>query len=561
MAGPTLIPDSESVALEELVADDAGVTVVVRASRPTACCPDCGQPATRVHSWYERRLGDLPWQGLPVRVRLSTRRWFCDAAGCTRRIFTERFPALVPPHGRRTARLSTLLTALAFALGGRPGARLLAAIGPVVSHDTLVNTIRQADLPPAPTPRVLGVDDWSYRRGQVFGTILVDLERRRPVDVLPDRTAATFAAWLKDHPGVEVIARDRGGAYADGARQGAPDAIQVADRFHLVKNLGETLERLLDRHHAALRAAARAAAMAETAPVPEVASPETAPPATADPPPARPPTRAQREQAQRHARREARYNEIQGLLAQGLGLRAIARRLGLGRDTVRRMARAAQCPQYRTRAPRRGILAPHEAYLRERWAAGEQNAAQLWRELCARGFAGSAGSVRVFLAHWRDAPGRSGPCPRAGRAAPQRPPAPPQAVPRWRSPRQVAWLLRRADEDLSPRQAAFLDHLTQHWPEATAARTLAREFDRLIREHDAAALDPWLGHAEASGLREFQEFVTGLRRDLAAVTNALAEEWSNGQVEGQVNRLKLVKRAMFGRANTDLLRRRVLRTA
>ncbi len=174
MAGPTLIPDSESLELEELVADDAGVTVVVRASRPTACCPDCEQPATRVHSWYERRLGDLHWQGLPVRVRLYTRRWFCDAPGCTRRIFTERFPALVPPHGRRTARLSTLLTALAFALGGRPGARLLAAIGPVVSHDTLINTIRQADLPPAPTPRVLGYSP-SMCKNMPQGTVNLSL--------------------------------------------------------------------------------------------------------------------------------------------------------------------------------------------------------------------------------------------------------------------------------------------------------------------------------------------------------------------------------------------------
>lgn len=196
--------------------------------------------------------------------------------------------------------------------------------------------------------------------------------------------------------------------------------------------------------------------------------------------------------------------------------------------------------------PPPGILAPHEAYLRERWAAGERNAAQLWRELRRRGFAGSAGIVRIFLARWRDAPGRSGPRPRAVAALPASAPVPLRPVPRWRSPRQVAWLLRRADEGLTPRQAAFLDHLARHWPDAMTARTLGQEFDRLIRARDAAALDPWLAQAEASGLRELGEFASGLRRDLPAVRAALTEVWSNSQVEGHVNKLKLVKRTCSG---------------
>jgi len=534
MAGATLLPDAENLELEALVADEAGVEMLVRACRPTACCPDCGVSARRRHSWYRRRLGDLPWQGLAVRITLLTRRWFCDTPDCTRRIFTERFPALAPPHGRRTARLATLLTALAFALGGRPGARLLAAIGPVASHDTLINTIRRATEPPAPLPRVLGVDNWSYRRGKVFGTILVDLERRRPIDLLPDRTAASFAAWLKAHPGVEIIARDRGGAYADGDRQGAPGAIQVADRFHLVKNLGEALERLVDRHQAAVRAAARAAATAATC---DAVAPTTVA-AAADMRPVVAPaggeTRAARERAQRHARRQARYEAIHALAAEGMSQRAIAATLGLARETVAAMLRAAHCPQYRPRTPQATILRPHEDYLRARWAAGERNAATLWREVRAHGFTGSAATVRIFVGRWRTTRGRSGPRPLQV-AAPPDGTRTPAAAPRWRSPRQVAWLLRRPTGDLSPSQRQFLAQLPEQWPAVTAIRELAQDFDRLIRDRDAAALASWLIRAEASGETEFREFAVGLRRDLAAVTAALTEAWSSGQVEGQVN--------------------------
>lgn len=437
------------------------------------------------------------------------------------------------PHGRRTARLATLLTALAFALGGRPGARLLAAIGPTVSHDTLINTIRRAALPEAPTPRVLGVDDWSYRRGRVFGTILVDLERHRPIDLLPDRTAASFAAWLSEHPGVEIIARDRGGAYADGARQGAPEAIQVADRFHLVKNLGEVVERVVDRHQAAIRAAARATATAvpaDPADTPVDAAPAVAPTAEAGVVA----TRAVRERAQRHQRRQARYEEIRVLHERGLSQRAIAATLGLARATVATMLRAAHCPQYRPQPPRATILRPHEDHLHERWAAGERNAATLWRELHARGFTGSAATVRICVGRWRTAPGRSGPQPRQTDAPPDGLPAPPP-VPRWRSPRQVAWLLRRPEGELSPGQRQFLARLPEHWSAATAIQTLAQDFDRLVRQRDVAALASWLARAEASGEREFREFAAGLRRDLAAVAAALTHKWSSGQVEGHVN--------------------------
>jgi transposase len=552
MLRPALVPDPEALALDHIEPGDDEIVLVVRTKALTAPCPDCGHAATRVHSRYRRHLADLPWQGLAVRLRLSTRRWFCDSPTCPRRIFTERLPGVAAPHGRRTHRLATLVEAVGFALGGRPGARLLADIGPVLSRDTLLRVIRAAPEPSPPTPRVLGVDDWAIHKGLTYGTILIDLERHRPVDLLPDRTAETFAAWLQTHDGVEVIARDRGGAYADGARQGAPAAIQVADRWHLAKNLGEALERLLDRHHDALRAADLATA-ATNAPPPDPPPPSPAP--------VRSPTRAECAKQHRCARREARDREIRALAAQGHGVRAIARTLGVGRRTVRRTLRAAPGPRVSSYTPRLSSLTPYEAYLRERWDAGCQNTAQLWRELRAQGFPGSPSTVRHRLARWRPGPGRSGKPPRTAVTAPAARPAPPVTPPRRQSPRQVAWLLRRADDDLSPAQHTYLEHLTQCWPEAATVRALAHDFARLVRERDGPALGSWLARAEASGLPEFAALAASLRRDAAAVEAALTLEWSNGQTEGQVTRLKLLKRSMYGRAKGDLLRRRVLRAA
>jgi transposase len=542
---PTLLPNPSLLRLDYLSAADSLITLTLTTKRQEAHCPLCGCPSFRVHSYYVRTLADLPWNGVPVRLRLTIRRFFCDTKTCRRRIFAERLPGVAAPHARRTLRLTEALELIGFALGGEAGARVVKGLSMEVSPDTLLRLIRAAELPEQDMPRVLGVDDFAFRRGRKYGTLLIDLERHARVDMLPDRSAETLAAWLLDHPGVEVLSRDRGGSYADAGRRGAPEAVQVADRFHVLANLREALEHLLIRKHRCLNEAATALMKQEKQEAEQQPPEEALPTAT-------PQTRDQLLAQARRARRLARYEEVQRLQAEGWSLRGIARQMGLARQTVCRFAHAETFPERAPRARYPSITDPYEPYLRQRWNEGCQNAAQLWREIRQQGFAGSCSNLRDRLATWRTRPARYGRPPSGSRS----PPAPPTICPR--SPRQASWLLVRLPGDVEREDQAYLEQLFQLCPEVATAYSLAQEFGRLVRERDHPALEHWLLTAEQTKVPELVGFVAGMRRDQAAVEQMLLMEWSNGQLEGQVNRLKLLKRAMYGRAKFDLLRRRVL---
>ena len=285
------------------------MTLVTRPTRRTAPCPVCTRRSRRVHSQYQRTLADLPLAGRPVVLRVQVRRFRCVNPTCPRAIFAERLPRLGPVRARRTPDQQRALEQIGFALGGAAGARLAGRLGLPASRATLLRLLRAAPCSYPETPRILGVDDWAWRRGQRYGSLLVDLEQHQPVDLLPDRTTESLATWLREHPGVEVISRDRGGAYADGARQGAPHAVQVADRFHLLANVGDTLERVLGSQRPALREAAAAVdrLTAESA-APDDELPEGA----AVPEPAHLP-RTHRDKQARRAQRLARYEAVVAL--------------------------------------------------------------------------------------------------------------------------------------------------------------------------------------------------------------------------------------------------------
>jgi transposase len=536
-----LLPPEVGLHVEALVLDEDSVTILLCTTAPTACCLGCGQLSARVHSRYTRTLRDVPCATRRVRWQLRIRRFFCLTPTCAFRTFTEPLPHVARPYARRTVRATILLQHVSGTAGGEAGARLVQRLGLPSSPDPLLRIERRRTLPAVATPRLLGVDDWAQRRGHTYGTILCDLETGRPVDLLPNRTAETFAAWLQAHPGVAIISRDRAGAYAEGGRQGAPTAVQVADRWHLLKNLGDALERLLTRVYPAQRPRLVAPSHAPASAVMVASVPQPGPTTalSAPAPPACSPVEAPL--SARQQRQRTRATTIQHLHAQGASISAMARQLGLDRKTVRRVLTAVPPAAPRPSVRRRSHLDPYKPYLRERWAAGCHNAARLWAEIRTQGYAGAQTNVRQYLQSSREAA--------AGGNSPAARPV---------SVRQVRSLLQRPAQDLTSPEQQLVTEVCGWEPAVVQAYELVQAFGQMVRERRVEQLDGWLAAVATSQISELQPFVAGVRRDYAAVAAALRMAVSNGPVEGQVHRLKLIKRRGYGRAKFDLLRQRVL---
>ena len=464
---------TELRAAQLAVADDL-ITITATALRDAVPCPACGPMAVRVHSHYQRMLADLPWQGTRVRLAVTVRRFFCDHLGCERRIFAERLPETTARYARRTGGAAMLVELVGFALGGRAGARMAHTLGLASAPRTVLARVRAAaaagDCSALATPRVLGVDDWALRRGQRYGTLLVDLKRHRVIDLLPDREATTFAAWLRAHPGIETISRDRGGAYLEGPRQGAPDAVQVADRFHLLHNLIEALELICARHHAALREAAE-----EVGPAPRSREEVRQRRYSGLPANSPGPTAHERRSAERRARRLERYEPVVALRASGMPKKRIAREVGLDRQPVMAWPAASHFPERAPRTTRQPRLVDaNMPQIAAYYDQGGTNAAVLARQIKAEGSRGTDATVRRALTALRMAR------PPAVTVSPSEPVSRPAApVP---SPRAVAWLLRKSTEKRSDEERAYVATLTMKCPAIAEAQALGDRFARMLRE-------------------------------------------------------------------------------
>jgi transposase len=544
-----LFPERACLQVKRLEMTSEEVTLVIASTQPEGHCPLCGEFTSRVHSRYERILQDLPFSGKQVQLILHVRRFFCTNPSCSRQIFAERLPALTETFARRTNRLRDTLLNIGWALGGEAGARLCRKLVMPVCAATLLAQLRRAGVDELPTPRVLGVDDWGFQQQHPTGTILIDLEQHRPVEVLLGSDEDGLTTWLHEHAGVEVIVRDRGAGYRKAATKGAPHAQQVLDRWHVLKNLGEVIQKTLAQQIDVLRQAGQQvkkdAQQASSAPSESVQP---------DGRRRKPPRRKSPPLGPRRAWQMAMHQQVHELAKAGKTQAEIISSLRLHQNTVRKYLRMPTFEAHYC-GPHPSVVEPHRAYLEERWQQGEVMIKTLWQELQGQGFTGSYKSVWMFVRNWPLPAGMTSTSSSSVAASTRR------GAPATRTPWQVKWLLLCKPEELNATETAYRRALFRLSPPLSSLSALGQDFVRLIRERTSEALRPWLERAKRCPYEELQRFAQGLERELLAVQAALTEPWSTGQVEGQITRLKLLKRQMYGRANLDLLRLRVLHIA
>ena len=521
MGPQVLLPPGAGLVLEQVQLCGEIVHLFVRPTARGASCPRCASWSDAFHSSYQRTIADLPIADRQVVVHVQVRRFRCRERSCSRRTFVEQVPLLVGRYARRTRRLQVDLEGIGLVLGGRPGSRLSARQKKPTSRMTLLRLVRALPEPRIETPRVLGVDEFAFRRGRRYGTILIDGDGHEVVDLLEDPSAEALVNWLTEHPGAEVICRDRDGVYASAATRGAPGAMQVADRWHIVHNLADALERMAVRVLAQLhkqRTADELSAQQKRAP------------------PAIPLTPSRIE-----SRNERRYAAIRALRDKGLTIAAIAEQLHLNRTTVRKFVRVNSAADLRrpTGQGPRGLdrFTPH---LVRRWQEGCQIAAFLHDEVRALGYRGSKRTVRRFVENWR----KTKPPPAVRRILP--------------GPQNLCWLLLRRRSELDDAERVLLTDLCRRSSELASSRRLAQRFMVLVRERRGTQLDQWIADVQSTGPPELRGFSRNLHRDWLAVQAGFTVHWSSGPVEGNINRVKLSKRQMFGRGKFDLLRKRVL---
>ncbi|MER6274018.1 ISL3 family transposase [Streptomyces sp900105755] len=520
-----LFPYLSALLIEEVERRPDRVVFRARVRAATAVC-GCGESSARVHGRYIRRLRDAAAGGLGVVIELCVCRFRCENPVCPAVTFAEQVAGLTTPHSRYTPLMRGMLTQIGLALAGRAGARLAIAMGITVGRDTLLRLVRAVPEPDVGEVEVLGVDDFAFRKGRHYGTVLIDMATHRPIHLYDGREGEDLAAWLRGHPEVKVICRDRSSGYGEGARVGAPQAQQVADRYHLWANLGQAVEKTVNAHRShlvePLAAAENGAGHLEAEP--EVVQPSKELKIV---------TRLREQHAAAHE-----------LWQQGMSKAAIGRKLGLHQATVRKLVNARSADDVVAKNLQRAhVVDPYVGYLHRRWNEGVRNAAQLYREIQQLGYPGGELAVQRHLRRYRTGRGHA-----------------PDSGPKPLSVREVTSWIMTHPEHLRDEDADQLHRLRVRDPELDRLTLHVRKFAAMMTGRHGDRLEDWITDIEQDSLTPLAGFARNLRRDFDAVRNGLSLPHSSGAVEGNINRLKMLKRQMFGRASLDLLRKRVLLT-
>lgn len=571
-----LLPDVPGLVLTKIHYGPERLLLFITTISTQADCPLCHAASDKVHSYYPRRIADLPWADFKIEFLLQTRRFYCTNPRCLRLTFSQRLGSSISAYARRTQRQTNQLHSIGLALGGKAGARMAKSLKIPVSPDTILNLVRQLPLPATEGVRVLGIDDFSFRRGRNFGTILLDLERQKIIDLLPDIKKETVAKWLQKHPEIKIISRDRAGAFAEAARLAAPQAIQVADRFHVSQNLWDACEALIKQNYQSIRQILNDKAASAS-----IKQPDSMQPIPLEvgqfsensnlnfttvvrerPQTLRPKNLTnlnevvalnsrERKKQETRDRRLAIYQEVIALQERGFSQTEIAQKLGTNVTQVRRYLKGV--PVHGGGVQQKTILDPYKAHLKRRFFEDNfDNIKELWREIQLQGYTGGYGGVCAYFAQLKF---ERGVFELTGRAITKRVKPLRENVPSIRS---LSWSLFLGKKRLKEAKSNQLNLILQAIPKLASGYALVQKFTGLMAQRSDSGLSEWLDEVEASEIEPLKSFGRGVKRDEEAVRAGLKLRWNQGPVEGSVNKLKLVKRSMFGRASFELLRTRIL---
>ena len=342
-------------------------------------CPECQFITSRVHSYYTRIPHDISFGFFRLRLNLTVRRMRCVNKSCNRKTFAERMPEFLPFHAQRTLRQTQLLKCLVFEVNGEASSRICLHIRNCASSDTLTRIASRTDLPKFSIPRIICIDDWAKRKGVDYGTLVVDLEKHQPIEVLPDRTAETITKWLLEHPTVQIVCRDRYPDNIEGIQQGAPTAVQIADRRHMLKNMFEAVQGMFSGLNKELQEAANLLAIEETGGELKIEEKPTV------------------IKVENIKPQDNLLQEVKGLANQGYNNRQIAKMLPIHRETVALYKEVDQIPV--RGGGRKHIASPFEKFILQRWQEGCHSPKQIFLEMKEKGFEGGISSAYRYLVH------------------------------------------------------------------------------------------------------------------------------------------------------------------